>query len=189
MNQLPLKLQGAAHKMNHTAYLSLGSNMGNRMRNLEEALKKLENDYPIKVVNVSSIYETDPVGYEEQDLFLNMAVQVRTALSPYQLLEACLQTENELGRKRVIHWGPRTIDLDILLYNDENIKTEMLVVPHPRMHERSFVIIPLLEISPDILLPTLKQPLCEIADQLSDKEGVRVWKEKNGEDVFALFEN
>ncbi|WP_394239398.1 2-amino-4-hydroxy-6-hydroxymethyldihydropteridine diphosphokinase [Niallia oryzisoli] len=175
--------------MNHTAFLSLGTNMGNRIKNLEEALKRLQNDYPIEVVNVSSIYETDPVGYEEQDLFLNMAVQVKTSLSPYQLLEACLQTEKELGRKREIRWGPRTIDLDILLYNDENITSEMLIVPHPRMHERSFVIIPLLEISPNIMLPTLKQPLCKIADHLSDKEGVRVWKEKNGEDVFALFEN
>ncbi|WP_071393047.1 2-amino-4-hydroxy-6-hydroxymethyldihydropteridine diphosphokinase [Bacillus tuaregi] len=175
--------------MNQTAYLSLGSNMGNRKKNLVDALKMLQDNYPIAVVNVSSIYETDPVGYEEQGQFLNMVVQVQTALSPYQLLEACLQTEKELGRKREIRWGPRTIDLDILLYNDENIISEMLVVPHPRMHERSFVIIPLLEITPDIVLPTLKQPLYEIADQLSDKEGVRVWKEKNGEDVFAHFEN
>ena len=175
--------------MNQTAYLSLGSNMGNRMNNLKEALKRLQSDYPVTVVNVSSIYETDPVGYEEQDLFLNMVAQINTTLSPYQLLEACLQVEKDLGRKREIHWGPRTIDLDILLYNDENIITEMLVVPHPRMHERSFVMIPLVEISPDILLPTFKQPLYEIADQLSDKEGVRVWKEKNGEDVFELFEN
>ncbi|KAA9011984.1 2-amino-4-hydroxy-6-hydroxymethyldihydropteridine diphosphokinase [Niallia endozanthoxylica] len=175
--------------MTHTAYLSLGSNMGNRMNNLKEALKRLQGDYPVTVVNVSSVYETDPVGYEEQDLFLNMVAQINTTLSPYQLLEACLQVEKGLGRKREIHWGPRTVDLDILLYNDENIITEMLVVPHPRMHERSFVMIPLVEISPDILLPKFKQPLYEIADQLSDKEGVRVWKEKNGEDVFELFEN
>jgi len=175
--------------MIHVAYLSLGSNMGNRMNNLKEALKRLQSDYTVTVVNVSSIYETDPVGYEEQDLFLNMVAQINTTLSPYQLLEACLQVEKDLGRKREIYWGPRTIDLDILLYNDENIITEMLVVPHPRMHERSFVMIPLVEISPDILLPTFKQPLYEIADQLSDKEGVRVWKEKNGEDVFELFEN
>ena len=126
--------------MNHTAYLSLGSNMGNRFEFLKEALETLDDNYPIKVVNVSSIYETDPVGYEDQDLFLNMVAQINTDLSPIEFLDACLKIEIELGRKREIRWGPRTIDLDILLYNEENMITERLVIPHPRMHERSFVV-------------------------------------------------
>ena len=153
------------------------------------SIEEFRDQYPIKVVNVSSIYETDPVGYEDQDLFLNMVAQVKTELSPLELLDACMETEKALGRKRDIRWGPRTIDLDILLYNEENIITERLVIPHPRLHERSFVIIPLLEICPDIMLPTMKKPLCEMAEELSDREGVRIWKQKNGEDVFALFEN
>ena len=141
--------------MKHTAFLSLGSNMGDRIEFLEEALKNLDDNYPIEVVNVSSIYETDPVGYEDQDLFLNMVAQINTDLSPIELLDACLKIETELGRKREIRWGPRTIDLDILLYNEENMITERLVIPHPRMHERSFVIIPLLEICPNIILPAM----------------------------------
>ncbi len=163
--------------------------MGNRIALIEEALKKLESNYPIKVVNVSSIYETDPVGYENQDLFLNMVAQIKTDLLPIELLDACQQIEKELGRKREIKWGPRTIDLDILLYNNENMIMERLVIPHPRMHERSFVIIPLLEICSTIMLPAMDMPLREIAKQLTDGEGVRIWKQKNGEDVFALFAN
>jgi len=175
--------------MNQTAFISLGSNMGNRITLLEQALKTLECNYPIKVVNVSSIYETDPVGYENQDLFLNMVAQIKMNLSPFELLEVCQQTELELGRKRNIRWGPRTIDLDILLYNKENMITERLVIPHPRMHERLFVIIPLLEICSNITLPAMDKPLREMAEQLTDREGVRIWKQKNGEDVFALFAN
>jgi 2-amino-4-hydroxy-6-hydroxymethyldihydropteridine diphosphokinase len=174
--------------MNH-AYISLGSNMGDRSNFLKTALETLEYSYPIQLVNVSSIYETDPVGYTDQDLFLNMVAQLNTELAPFELLNACLETEKKLGRKREIHWGPRTIDLDILLFNEENIKTERLVIPHPRMFERSFVIIPLLEISPKMKLPSLYQSLREVADGLSDKEGVRIWKGKNGEDVFGLFES
>jgi 2-amino-4-hydroxy-6-hydroxymethyldihydropteridine diphosphokinase len=177
------------NSMKHTAFISLGSNIGNRFILLEEALTDLQKRYPIEVVNVSSIYETDPVGYEDQDVFLNMVAQIRTSLTAEELLDACLEIEKELGRKRDIRWGPRTIDLDILLYNDENMITERLVIPHPRMHERSFVLIPLIEICPNLTLPETKQPLCELADQLSDREGVRIWKQRNGEDVFALFEN
>lgn len=175
--------------MEQTAFLSLGSNIGNRSAYLDSAIRNLIKRYPISVVNVSSIYETDPVGFEEQELFLNMVIQVKTQLSPFELLDACMATEKILGRKREIRWGPRTIDLDILLYNDENILTERLIIPHPRLHERSFVVIPLLEISPDITLPAGGKPLCEVANELPDRGGVRIWKQRNGEDVFALFAN
>lgn len=173
----------------NTAYLSLGSNLGDRSNLLKTALETLVSAYPIELVNVSSIYETDPVGYTDQDLFLNMVAQIHTELSPIELLDACSETEIKLGRKREIHWGPRTIDLDILLFNEENMITERLVIPHPRMFERSFVIIPLLEISPKIKLPSTNRSLKEVLDELPDKKGVRIWKGKNGEDVFALFES
>jgi 2-amino-4-hydroxy-6-hydroxymethyldihydropteridine diphosphokinase len=173
----------------HNAYLSLGSNMGDRSNYLKSALETLVSVYPIEIVNVSSIYETDPVGYTDQDLFLNMVAQIHTSLSPIELLEACSATETKLGRKREIHWGPRTIDLDILLFNEENIISERLVIPHPRMFERAFVLIPLLEISPETKLPTMTKSLSEILDEIPEKEGVRIWKGKNGEDVFALFES
>jgi len=163
--------------------------MGDRCESLKAAIEELNTHSNLRVINTSSIYETDPVGYEDQDQFLNMVVEVSTSLNPFELLSLCLDIEKKLGRKRDIRWGPRTIDLDILLYNQENIKSEKLTVPHPRMHERAFVIIPLLEIASSIKLPTMEISLQAILEDISDREGVRIWKRKNGEDVFALFEN
>lgn len=169
-------------------YLSLGSNIGNRLEYIHEAVQMLHNQEEIKVVNISSVYETDPVGYEEQALFLNIVIQVKTSLNPCSLLEQCQNIESELGRKRIIRWGPRTIDLDILLYNQENIVSEKLIIPHPRIEERAFVLVPLIEIAPDIKLPNKPILLKESLQLLRDREGVRVWKQrKNGEDVFGLF--
>ena len=170
--------------MGNTAFIALGSNIGNRYDYLTEAKKQLANHPEIKVVNISSIYETVPVGYEDQDLFLNMVMEVMTSLSAHELLDICLKLELELGRKREFVWGPRTIDLDILLYNQENIETEKLIIPHPRMLERNFVLIPLSEIKPDIIIPNTDKPLEAWIKELPNKEGVRIWKRKNGEDVF-----
>jgi 2-amino-4-hydroxy-6-hydroxymethyldihydropteridine diphosphokinase len=170
--------------MGNTAFIALGSNIGNRYDYLTEAIKQLESHLEIKLVNISSIYETDPVGYEDQDLFLNMVIEVMTSLHADELLDICLKLELTLGRKREIVWGPRTIDLDILLYNQENIETEKLIIPHPRMLERNFVMIPLSEIKPDIIIPNTDKPLEALIKELPNKEGVRLWKRKNGEDVF-----
>jgi 2-amino-4-hydroxy-6-hydroxymethyldihydropteridine diphosphokinase len=171
------------------AYIALGSNMGDRFEYLKKAIFLLNSHEEIRVVNTSSIYETDPVGYTDQDQFLNMAVQVITRLKPHDLLDECLRIEEELGRKREIRWGPRTLDLDILLYNQENIETEKLTIPHPRMSERAFVILPLLELDPDLKLLMMEKPLESCLQSIPDREGVRIWKQKNGEDVFALIEN
>jgi len=171
------------------AYIALGSNMGDRYEYLKKAILLLESHEEITVANTSSIYETDPVGFTDQDQFLNMAVQVSTSLKPLELLDECLKIEEKLGRKREIRWGPRTLDLDILLYNHENIETEKLTIPHPRMSERAFVILPLLEMDPNLMLPTMEKPLKTWLQSIPDKEGVRIWKQKNGEDVFALIEN
>jgi 2-amino-4-hydroxy-6-hydroxymethyldihydropteridine diphosphokinase len=171
------------------AFLSLGSNIGNRFELLLSAIRQLDSHPLIKLVNYSSVYETDPVGYEKQDLFLNMVIEIVTDLKPYDLLYTCLNTELELGRKREFRWGPRTIDLDILVYNQENIETEKLFIPHPRMMERAFVLIPLFEIVGDIILPGADEPLALLIDRLPDKKGVRIWKRKNGEDGFVLSES
>lgn len=175
--------------MENLAYIALGSNMGDRFEYLKKAIFLLNSHEEIRVVNTSSIYETDPVGYTDQDQFLNMAVQVITRLKPHELLGECLRIEEELGRKREIRWGPRTLDLDILLYNQENIETEKLTIPHPRMSERAFVILPLLELDPDLMLPMMEKSLESCLQSIPDREGVRIWKQKNGEDVFALIEN
>ncbi|MGG0719554.1 2-amino-4-hydroxy-6-hydroxymethyldihydropteridine diphosphokinase [Robertmurraya massiliosenegalensis] len=175
--------------MKNRAFLALGTNMGDRYGNLTDAIVLLNEHPEIKLIHSSSIYETDPVGYTEQDPFLNMVIEVKTELTPLDLLDCCLQIEENLGRKRIVRWGPRIIDLDILLYNQENIESEKLFVPHPRMHERAFVLIPLLEISPNEKLPRTDQLLRKSLDEIPDREGVRIWKLKNGEDVFALFAN
>jgi 2-amino-4-hydroxy-6-hydroxymethyldihydropteridine diphosphokinase len=176
-------------KVENKAYIALGSNMGDRFGYLTQAIILLESHENISVVNTSSVYETDPVGYTDQDQFLNMTIQAETSLSPFELLDTCLEIELKLGRKREIKWGPRTLDLDILLYNQENIETEKLTIPHPRMSERAFVILPLLEMDPSITLPTMREPLENCLLSIPDREGVRIWKQKNGEDVFALIES
>lgn len=163
--------------------------MGDRLESLRKAIQLLDKSDQIKVELVSSIYETDPIGYIDQACFLNAVIKISTSLQPEELLQACLRIELKLGRKREIRWGPRTLDLDILLYNQENIETESLLVPHPRMQERAFVIIPLMELDPDIKLPNVNASLDDIVEQIPDKEGVRLWKQKNGGDVFALFES
>ena len=163
--------------------------MGDRYLYLIKAIDLLDCHSTIELVNVSSVYETDPVGYEEQDLFLNMVIEVKTNLSADELLANCMKIEQLLGRKREIKWGPRTIDLDILLFNQENIETEKLIVPHPRMLERAFVMVPLLEIRPDIRVPALDQSQFLRHGQSRNTEGVRIWKRKNGEDVFVPIES
>ncbi|MDQ0220874.1 2-amino-4-hydroxy-6-hydroxymethyldihydropteridine diphosphokinase [Peribacillus cavernae] len=175
--------------MENIAYISMGSNIGDRVNFFKKAIQLLNQEAGIRTVGISSLYETDPVGYLEQALFLNAVLKVKTSYGPEELLGKCLKVEQILGRKREIHWGPRTLDLDILLYNHENIETENLSVPHPRMLERAFVIIPLLELDPDIMLPKMETPMHEVLDEIKDKEGVRLWKRKNGADAFALFES
>lgn len=159
--------------------------MGNRYDNIVNAINRLKSYPAIQLVNLSSVYETDPVGYEDQDLFLNMVIKVQTNLSAMELLETCLKIELELGRIREIKWGPRTLDLDILTFNQENIESEKLNVPHPRMLERAFVLVPLVEIDQNLRLPGVDKPLNILLNELPDKEGVRLWKRKNGEDVFV----
>ncbi|MFC0296574.1 2-amino-4-hydroxy-6-hydroxymethyldihydropteridine diphosphokinase [Geobacillus jurassicus] len=175
--------------MENIAYIALGSNLGDRVSYLRDAIRVLHHHEGISVTSSSSIYETDPVGYVNQGKFLNMVIEVATSLSPFALLDATQQIEQRFGRKREIRWGPRTLDLDILLYNHENIETEQLTIPHPRMAERAFVLIPLLEVNSHVAIPNLSEPLIDIIGRLPDKKGVRVWKLRDGEDVFALFES
>ncbi|WP_110114700.1 2-amino-4-hydroxy-6-hydroxymethyldihydropteridine diphosphokinase [Bacillus sp. CGMCC 1.16541] len=175
--------------MKNISYVALGSNIENRLQHLKFGVESLAKHPTINVTNVSSIYETEPIGYTDQESFLNMAIEVKTSLSPLDLLSVLQQIELDSGRKREIKWGPRTLDLDILLYNQENIETERLKVPHPRMLERAFVMVPLCELNPALSIPNSPQKVRTLIDKLEDREGVTVWKRKNGEDVFALFES
>ncbi|ENQ3080755.1 2-amino-4-hydroxy-6-hydroxymethyldihydropteridine diphosphokinase [Bacillus multifaciens] len=171
--------------MNNVVYIALGSNMGDRYTYLLQAIELLRSHPGMEVEDVSSVYETDPVGYTEQDQFLNLVIKISTNLLPQELLMVTQKVEDELGRKREVKWGPRTIDLDILLYNHENIEAENLVVPHPRMFERAFVIVPLMEVNQEINRNISRSQV----EEMKRREGVTVWKQRNGEDAFALFVN
>ena len=137
------------------AYVGLGSNLGEREATLWKALEGLGATEGIEVVAVSSFRETDPVGVVDQPRFVNAAAALETSLSPRELLERLLDVERSLGRDRAVEerWGPRTLDLDLLLYGGESIDEPGLEVPHPRLTERAFVLEPLLELDPDLRLP------------------------------------
>lgn len=160
----------------NAVYISIGTNMGERYENLQRAIELLVRNEGVEVVRISSVYETVAVGYTDQPDFLNMVVYVRTSCSSTKMLKICQSVENELGRVRAFRWGPRIIDLDILLYNHENIETESLLVPHPRMYERAFVLVPLIEITPTPVGEQL-QRAHETLKQLNSAEaGVTLWR-------------
>lgn len=147
--------------------LGLGSNMGRRERNITAALQALETTRDVEVAKVSSLYETEPVGGpEDQPRYLNAAAHLRTALPPERILAVCRHIEDTLGRKRDIPWGPRTIDLDILCYGAEIRSTPELMIPHPMMHERRFVLEPLAEIVPDFVHPAMQQTIRDLYEEL-----------------------
>ncbi|TYR78227.1 2-amino-4-hydroxy-6-hydroxymethyldihydropteridine diphosphokinase [Priestia megaterium] len=160
--------------MEKTSFIALGSNIEDRMSYLEKGISCLNDHEQIKVVSMSSVYETAPVGYTEQADFLNMVVEIRTTLSPLDLLDYLQEVERKQGRKREIVWGPRTLDLDILLYNEENIKSERLVIPHPHMTERAFVMVPLCEIADDLIIPTISKSVADLTAKLPDRHEVNV---------------
>lgn len=128
------------------AFVALGSNLGDRRGHLRRAVAGLPD-----VVAVSGVYETEPVGKQDQGAFLNMAVELRTALDPYELLRWCLLLEQDAGRVRTERWGPRTLDADVLLHGDTSIQSDLLTIPHPRMFERRFVLQPMADLAPELL--------------------------------------
>lgn len=168
----------------NNVYLSIGTNIGEREQNLKLAVKMLQNSPDVDVKSVSSIYETAPVGYIDQPSFLNIAVHIETHHSAFKMLEICQSIENELGRVREIRWGPRIIDLDILLFNHDNIEVENLIVPHPRMYERAFVLVPLLEIAAQPMTEQLQMAKVSLNSMDLDKEGITKWKTTNSVDKF-----
>lgn len=154
----------------HTAYVAIGSNMGDKEENLNSAIELINSAAFNEVIKVSKFYETKPVGYLEQDNFLNGALEVKTLLSPRKLMQFLLEKEEDLKRERIIKWGPRTIDLDILLYDNLITCEEEIIIPHPRMHERLFVLKPLSDIAPYIMHPILNKRIIELSNMQSEEE-------------------
>ncbi len=158
----------------HRAYLSLGSNLGDRVAHLEFGVAGLEKD-GVRCLRASSLYETEPVGYRGQPWFLNQVLMVETLCTPGELLQECLKIERARGRKRSIRNGPRTLDIDILLYDDLVLKEPGLVIPHPRMTERRFVLEPLAEIAPEVYHPVLVKTIRFLLVSCSDPSSVHLY--------------
>jgi 2-amino-4-hydroxy-6-hydroxymethyldihydropteridine diphosphokinase len=165
-----------------TAYLGLGSNLGDREGNLARALSLLSEKLELK--QVSSVYETEPVGYEEQPLFLNLACRISTRLIPRQLMRLIIGIETDMGRVRSFRNAPRSIDIDILFYDDAVVKTRHLTIPHPRLAQRAFVLTPMGEIAPDLIHPEMNQSIAELSAVLGKSQGVT--KRQGGLDVPAI---
>lgn len=153
----------------HRVFLSLGSNLGDRRTTLKEALERLGRSSSVRAIRQSSLYETVPVGKTDQPQFLNLVAEVETTLSPEGLLDITQAIERELGRTRDVRWGPRTLDIDILLYDSVSMNTTRLTVPHLEMTQRRFVLEPLLEIAPDAVLPD-GRPVRSFLSDVSSQE-------------------
>ena len=161
------------------AYIGIGSNQGDPVENCRRAVEGIVSDGRNRLVRCSSLYRTEPMGPKDQDWFVNGVVLLETSLGPGQLLEFLLSLEKEMGRVRRERWGPRVIDLDILFYGEEVIEEKGLQIPHPRLHERRFVLIPLTEISPDLKHPRLGKTVSQILSELEGEEKVLPLQEGN----------
>ncbi len=156
----------------HSAYIGFGSNIDNRFSYIENAIYTLSEAGGITLQEISSLYETEPVGDEAQAQFLNGVVAIKTDLSPHTLLQTLKQSETTIGRQHRIRWSPREIDLDILIYGDICLRTPNLVIPHPEMHLRRFVLVPLAEIAPDVVHPVFNETIQTLLERLEDNKSV-----------------
>ena len=159
------------------AYLGLGSNLGDRRAALAEALRLLDAEVAVELAVCSSVYETEPWGVAEQPAFLNLAAGVRTTLEPPQLLAVCQRVESQVGRTETYRWGPRVIDVDILLYGEEIVSLESpdLQIPHARMSERAFVLVPLAQIADSAVVPPAGTTVGQLLARVEGADGVKLW--------------
>jgi 2-amino-4-hydroxy-6-hydroxymethyldihydropteridine diphosphokinase len=160
-------------------YLSLGANLGDRFANLERAIQALP-EAGVRILRRSSIYETEPVDYLDQPWFLNCAVEAETCLKPRELLEQLQSIERNLGSRKLVPRGPRMIDIDILFYAGTVIHEQGIEIPHPRLHQRRFVLVPLAELAPEFPHPVLHKTAADLQATTQDRSVVRVWNPEHG---------
>lgn len=151
-----------------TVYIGVGSNLGDTKANIQKAIKMMRENKILQGIQTSSLYLTEPVGKKKQPDFLNLVVKGQTELEPSELLGSLLDIEDKLGRKRNKKWGPREMDLDILFYDDMILKQKNLTIPHPGIENRKFVLIPLVELSPDLKHPVLNKSISELLENTKD---------------------
>ena len=154
----------------HRVFLSIGSNLGDREGYLDMAIEELGRDTSVEIKKISSIIETEPYGPVEQPNFLNGVIELETYLDPEEFLSVICDIENEAGRERIIHWGPRTLDIDIVLFDDMIINTDDLTIPHPEMQNREFVLKPMAEIAPHIIHPVFRKSVAALYEELKNKQ-------------------
>jgi len=150
----------------HKAYIAIGSNLGDKEKNIREALEIISNSKHTKINKIAKYYNTEPVGYTDQGEFLNTAIEIKTLLNPKNLMKFLLEVEKSLKRERIIKWGPRTLDLDVIFYDDLISSDEEIIIPHPRMEERLFVLNPLCDIASYKLHPILNKRIIDIRDSI-----------------------
>ena len=159
------------HGKEHAAFISIGSNIGNTVKNCRKGITALKESSGIQLKKVSKFYKTEPVDYKDQAWFINAVVEISTSLEPKQLFNSLKLNEKEAGRVRnSVRFGPRVLDLDILFFDDLVMETDELVIPHPRMHNRRFVLRPLCDINPDLVHPIFKKTIQNLLNNLTDKE-------------------
>ena len=149
-------------------YIAAGSNLGNKEETLKEAIDKIDKRKDCVVTKVSNFYTTDPVGYEDQDQFVNCVFEIDTLQTPSELMDTLLEVEKDFKRERIIRWGPRTLDLDIIFYNDIISYDEHILIPHPRAHERQFVMKPMCDINPYYVHPIYRKRVMDISSELGE---------------------
>ncbi len=158
------------------AYIGLGCNLDDKLKNLNTAIRLIGQNSNIKLLKRSSVYHTEPVGPKDQPDFLNMALELETILSPVELLDFLQKVEKNMGRKRGKKWGPRNIDLDLLLYENQVISSPELTLPHSQMHLRKFVLAPLAEIAKDKIHPVLKKNMAQLLEELREESKVQLFR-------------
>ena len=158
--------------MGHIAYIGIGSNLGDKVSQCEEAISDILKADRHKLLARSSLFKTKPIGYTSQDWFINAVIKIETDLDPFELLQNLKGIESLLGRKETVRWGPRTIDLDILFFDEKEIQTDELQIPHPRLQERQFVLIPLAEIDRHLIHPVLKKSIGDLLRNITEDQGV-----------------
>ena len=162
--------------MRHIVYIGIGSNLGDKIGQCERAIAEILKVDQHKLLAKSSLFKTEPIGDTSQDWFVNGVIKIETNLEPLELLQVLQEAESRLGRKKTSRWGPRTIDLDLLFYDEEEVQMEELQIPHPLLHERQFVLVPLAEIDRGFIHPVLKKSIGELLEDLKENQGVKKLK-------------